>query len=119
MLDSIIGGLWNIIGLSVPTLLLAMAIVLDVTVVSCDILYRYDFDSRIVFFRGFCTGWFIEWFIEYLPVYILKLVIQALITYYSFALLSLNGKLVGIVVLIIAMRAGIVVLIIAENSIYT
>ena len=66
--------------------------------------------------EGFVAGCFIA----HLPVYILKLVIQPLITYCCLALLGLNGKLVGIVVLIIAMPTGIIAYIIAEkHHVYT
>lgn len=94
-----------------------MATILGATAAPCALFgIGMILTAQLSSSEGFVAGWFIA----HLPVHILKLVIQPLITYCCFALLGLNGKLVGIVVLIIAMPTGIIAYIIAEkHHVYT
>lgn len=111
-LDSILVGLWNITSFFIPTPLLTMATILGGTAAICALFcIGMILTAQLSSSEGFVAGWFIQ----HLPVHILKLAIQPLITYCCFTLLGLNSKLVGVIVLIVAMPKDIIAYIIAEK----
>lgn len=114
---SVLGAIWNIADLPLPTPILTMATMLGATAAPCALFcIGMILASQLTSSDGFVKGWFVK----HLPVHIVKLVIQPLIVYICLVILGMKGEYVGIIILLIAMPTGTVAYIIAEkHHVYT
>ncbi len=112
VLVSIVGVLWNILGLPLPKPFLNMTVMLGAAAAPCALFcIGIILMSQLSISEGFVSGWFVD----HLSVHIIKLVVQPLVMYFCLIFLGESGKIIGVIVFLTCMPAGIAAYVIAEK----